>query len=306
MAAEIRIGISGWRYAGWRGPFYPKGLPQRRELDYASRRLNAIEINGTFYGLQRPASFRAWRAATPEGFVFALKGSRYITHFLKLAAVETPLANFFASGLLALGPKLGPILWQLPPWLRFEPERIERFLALLPRSADGAAALARRHDKRLAGRAWLEVEEPDRPLRHALEVRHESFRTPAFIALLRRQRVALCVADGAGLPFFEDATADLVYCRLHGTEYRYWSGYEPPAIEAWAERVHAWRAGGQRAGAVLAAPDDPPPRRRRDVYVFFDNDAKVRAPFDAIALAERLGLRPAEAAEADRMAAAAA
>ncbi|HEY4249733.1 MAG TPA: DUF72 domain-containing protein, partial [Roseomonas sp.] len=174
---RIRIGISGWTYASWRGVFYPKGLPQRQELAYAARQFPALEINGTFYGLQRPESFARWDAETPDGFVFAIKASRYITHMRRLREVETPLANFFASGLLRLGAKLGPILWQFPPRMAFDPERFRSFLALLPRDTDQALALARRHDARLAGRAWLTCA-VRQPLRHAVEIRHDSFRTP--------------------------------------------------------------------------------------------------------------------------------
>jgi uncharacterized protein YecE (DUF72 family) len=284
---RFRIGISGWRYAGWRGRFYPQGLPQRLELAFAGRHFNSLEINGTFYSLQRPALFARWHDAVPEGFLFAVKGPRFITHMKKLAGVETPLANFLASGLLRLGGKLGPILWQLPARQRFEPERLDAFLALLPRDSAAAADLARRHDARLAGRAWTETD-AIRPLRHALEVRHESFRDPAFVALLRRHAVALVVTDGAGWPRLEDVTADFVYARLHGSEELYASGYDDDALDVWAARCRAWAAGRTPAGAALSAP--PAARRRREVLVYFDNDAKVRAPVDALGLARRLGL----------------
>ena len=212
----IRIGTSGWVYPPWRGTFYPPGLAQRRELEHLSRRVNAVEINGSFYSLQRPTSYQAWAAQTPEGFAFAVKGGRFITHMKKLRDVETPLANFFASGVLALGPKLGPVLWQLPPVLAFDPERLDAFLAQLPRSTSAAARLAEQHDERLVGRAWT-VTDADRPLHHALEVRHPTFRDPVFVALLRAHHVALVVADTAGTwPYLEDVTAELVYVRLHG------------------------------------------------------------------------------------------
>jgi uncharacterized protein YecE (DUF72 family) len=286
-APRFRIGISGWRYRGWRGRFYPAELPQRLELAYAARHFNSLEINGTFYSLQRPELFARWHDAVPERFLFAVKGPRFITHMKKLAGVETPLANFLASGLLRLGAKLGPILWQLPARQRFEAERLEAFLALLPRDSLAAAALARRHDARLAGRAWTEADAA-RPLRHALEVRHESFRDPAFVALLRRHAVALVVTDGVGWPRLEDVTADFVYVRLHGSEQLYASGYDDPALDLWAERCRAWAAGRTPPDAPLAAA--PPRVRRREVLVYFDNDAKVRAPFDALGLARRLGL----------------
>ncbi len=286
VAGEVRVGISGWRYPPWRGVFYPEGLAQRRELEYASRRMTSVEINGSFYSLQRPESYRKWAAETPDDFVFAVKGPRFVTHMKKLAGVEAPLANFFASGVLALGPKLGPLLWQLPPSLGFDPGRLERFFALLPRTTAAAADLATRHDQRLDGRSLLTTD-ADRPLRHALEVRHRTFETPAFVELLRAHDVALVVADTAGKwPKLHDVSSDFVYVRLHGEEELYVSGYDPPALDAWAARIRSWRTGGTPTdGRTLAPPAPPQPR---DVYVYFDNDVKVRAPFDAIALAERL------------------
>ncbi|MCW2722206.1 MAG: hypothetical protein JWR81_6028 [Pseudonocardia sp.] len=268
--AQARVGTSGWRYPPWRRTFYPEGLAQRRELEHLSRCVDTIEINGSFYSLQRPENYRAWAAETPDDFVFAVKGGRFITHLKQLRDVEQPVANFFASGVLGLGPKLGPFLWQLPPRLRFDAARIAEFLSLLPHTTTEAAALAARHDERLDGRALTETD-ADRPLRHALEVRHESFRDPAFPALLREHGVALVLADSAGTwPVFEEVTADFVYVRLHGQDELYASGYTPAALDAWAERVQAWRDDGM------------------DAYVYFDNDMKVHAPYDAIALAERL------------------
>jgi uncharacterized protein YecE (DUF72 family) len=289
MAGTIRIGISGWTYKGWRGRFYPKGLPQKRELAFAAQRFASIEINGTFYGLQRPESFDGWDAETPDDFVFAVKGSRYITHFLRIKDVATPLANFLASGLLRLGPKLGPILWQFPPRMRFDPARFDAFLALLPRDTAAARALARRHDHRLDGRAWLETDRT-RPFRHAVEVRHDSFRDPGFIALLRRHGVALVVSDGVGWPQLMDLTAPFVYVRLHGSEELYASGYDDDALDVWAARVAAWADGREPADAARVKAPTRPRRAGRDVYVYFDNDAKVRAPADAAGLAGRLGL----------------
>jgi uncharacterized protein YecE (DUF72 family) len=287
----IRIGISGWRYAPWRGKFYPKGLPQRRELEFAARCFDSVEINGSFYSLQMPTSYSAWHDATPPGFVFAVKGPRYLTHMLKLREVETPLANFFASGLLRLGDRLGPILWQLPPFLRFDSERLARFFDLLPRDLEQARALARRRDPaRMRGRSALAIE-GNAPLRHALEVRHESFRDPTFIDLLREHDVALVVADTAGRwPLLEDVTADFIYIRLHGDEELYVSGYDDEALDAWAERIRAWTSGRQPRGARRASRKAPPKHETRDVYCYFDNDAKVRAPVDALGLMRRLGL----------------
>jgi uncharacterized protein YecE (DUF72 family) len=269
----IYIGISGWRYEPWRGVFYPPGLVQARELDYAAGRLPTIEINGSFYSLQRPTSYAAWYAATPPGFVFAVKGNRFLTHMLKLNGIETPLANVLASGVFALREKLGPFLWQFPPQLRFDPaspDKFERFFSLLPRDTGQALAMARGHDEKLAGRALLEIDAV-RPLRHAVEVRHESFRDPAFIALLRRHGIALVVADTAGkFPDMDDVTADFVYIRLHGEHELYASGYEDASLERWAARIEAWARNG-------------------DVYCYFDNDIKVRAPFDALRLMEMVG-----------------
>jgi uncharacterized protein YecE (DUF72 family) len=278
----IRIGISGWRYAPWRGVFYPRGLAQRRELEYASRAFPSIEINGSFYSLQSPDSWRTWREQTPDDFVFAVKGPRYITHLLRLRGFEPALANFLASGVLSLGAKLGPILWQFPPNFRFEEERLEPFFAALPKDTDAALALARRRERsRMRGRTAL-PRQRNRHLRHAVEIRHESFRDPAFIRLLRRHRIALVIADTAGRwPLLEDVTADFVYIRLHGDRELYVSGYTPAALEKWAGRVRAWSAGGEPRDARKAS--DLQPRRRgfRDVYCYFDNDAKVHAPFDA-------------------------
>jgi len=281
---NIRIGISGWRYAPWRGRFYPRGLRQADELAYAAKAFSTVEINGTFYSLQRPDAFRAWYEDTPEDFIFALKGPRYITHMLRLTRAGPPLANFFASGVLGLKQKLGPILWQLPPNFPFRPDRLEEFFILLPRSTGEAAQLARRHDNKLKTRAVLKAD-ADRPLRHALEIRHESFRDQAFIALLRRHEVGLVVADTVDWPCFMDVTADFVYCRLHGSKQLYVSGYDARALSRWAGRIRAWPSGREAQGTHLAAPAA---KAKRDVYVYFDNDAKVRAPFDALSLTKRL------------------
>ena len=285
--SRIRIGISGWRYRGWRGTFYPKGLRQRDELAYAARHFNSIEINGTFYSLQRPDYFAAWAAEVPDGFVFSVKGPRFITHMKKLRDAEGPLANFFASGVLRLGAKLGPIFWQLPPRLSFDRERLETFFKLLPRTTAAAAELARRHDARMAGRTWLETD-LDRPLRYGIEIRHDSFRDPAFIALLRAHDIGLVVADTVAWPLLMDVTSDFVYCRLHGSEQLYVSGYEPEALAAWAERATAWALGSEPPDAVRAADPASIERRPRDVFVYFDNDAKVRAPYDAMGLIGRV------------------
>ncbi|HEY3261025.1 MAG TPA: DUF72 domain-containing protein [Pseudonocardiaceae bacterium] len=272
--AELRVGVSGWRYGPWRGAFYPRGLVQRRELEFISRQLNSVEINGSFYSLQRPESYRRWYEQTPDDFVFAVKGPRFITHMKQLRDAQTPLANFFASGVLALRHKLGPVLWQLSPRFRFRPAVLTEFLTMLPRSTAEAARLAEWHDERLAERS-LTSTDLDRPLRHAMEIRHDSFAVPEFTGLLRAHGVALVTADTAGRwPLLHEPTADFVYLRLHGDQELYVSGYSAAALDSWAARIRGWLDAG------------------RDVYAYFDNDVKVHAPYDAINLAARLGLRP--------------
>lgn len=284
---EIRIGISGWRYAPWRGVFYPEGLRQADELAYASSVFRTIELNGTFYSLQKPQYFRAWAAATPADFVFSVKAPRFITHILRLRDAETPLANFLASGLFELGPKLGPILWQLPPNFRFDADRLERFLNLLPHDTDHGGAIAARHDTKVAGRASLPASER-RPMRHAVEIRHASFETPEFIALLRTYDVALVCADAVEWPCLMDVTSDFVYCRLHGSEQLYASGYDDRTLDLWAGRATAWASGGEPSDAVRVSAPLPGIGKPRDVFIYFDNDAKVRAPFDAQTLRRKV------------------
>jgi uncharacterized protein YecE (DUF72 family) len=212
----VRIDISGWRYAPWRGKFYPSSIVQRGELAFASREFSTVEINGSFYSLQRPESWLAWHDQTPDNFLFAVKGPRFITHTLRLRNVEMPLANFFASGVLALRAKLGPMLWQFPPTLRYDPVQLEAFLTLLPKSTGQAAKLASKYDVHLKGPPYLDPG-PARRLRHAIEVRHQSFVEPSFIALLRKYNIGFVIADTAGkYPRFFDLTASFVYVRLHG------------------------------------------------------------------------------------------
>ena len=284
---EIRIGISGWTYPPWRGKFYPETLPQKKELSYAASIFRTIEINGTFYSLQRPEIFAKWAVATPDDFVFAVKGSRFITHVRRLKEVRAPLANFFASGLLRLGPKLGPFLWQFPPNFKFDAKRLESFFKLLPRDTQAAQALARRHDKRVSGRAWMKPAE-HRLLRHSIEIRNSSFVVPRFIELLREYGMALACADTVEWPRLMDVTSDFVYCRLHGSEQLYASGYDDRALDAWAERVVAWASGAEPKDAVRVISKPGPKMAARDVFVYFDNDAKVRAPFDAQGLMARI------------------
>jgi uncharacterized protein YecE (DUF72 family) len=263
-----RIGISGWLYARWRGVFYPKDLPHRRELEFASRTFDSIEINGSFYSLQSAKSWQRWHDQTPDDFVFAVKCPRFISHIKRLRDIEAPLANFFASGVLLLNKKLGPLLWQFPPNLSFDAATWRTFLRMLPKTAAQAAKLAQKHDHRVP-----EVALPGRiarqRLRYAVEMRHESFHDEEFLALLRDHNVALVTADTAGKhPDFTDVTADFIYVRLHGGEVLYTSGYGEASLRAWKRRIVRWSQG------------------KRDVYVYFDNDAKVHAPFDAQRLRE--------------------
>ena len=286
----IRIGISGWRYEPWRGVFYPEDLVQHRELEFASRALPTIEINGSFYSLQRPDSYAAWYEATPPGFMFSVKGNRFITHILRLKEIDGPVANVLASGVFKLREKLGPFLWQFPPNFKFDPERMEHFPGLLPHDSEAGLALARNYEPRMEGKVALDIDKK-RQLRHAVEIRNESFMDESFIALLRKYKVAVVVADTAGKwPYIEDVTADFMYLRLHGDKELYASGYTDEALDRWAKRIQAWTSGSQPADAHLVSSKAPPVRKSRDIFCYFDNDIKVRAPFDARRLIEKLGL----------------
>lgn len=291
---EIRIGISGWTYPPWRGGFYPKGLPQRAELAHAARVFRSIEINGTFYGLQKPATFARWAEVTPEGFVFAVKAPRFITHDTGLIDPEIPIANFLASGLLRLGDRLGPILWQFPPSFRFEAERFAAFLALLPQDGRAALALAKRHDGHVGEHSWLAAHGIGR-IRHAVEIRHESFCTESFVDLLRHYGVALVAADAPRWPAVFDRTADFAYCRLHGGEQLYRSSYGPTALDRWAARLQAWSHGLPMTDGRFIAPGSGPAPAPRDVYLYFDNTMQQAAPVDALALIDRLQAEEAAA-----------
>jgi uncharacterized protein YecE (DUF72 family) len=268
------VGISGYDYKPWRGRFYPAELPARRWLEYASRRFNSIELNGTFYSLKSPSVFQRWVNEVPErDFVFAIKGGRFITHNLKLRRSETALGNFFASGVLALGARTGPFLWQLPATYSFDAERLDSFMRQLPRDAREGEAVARQHDQRLRRGALTEATE-NVPYRHAFEVRHPSYFHEEFYSILRAHRCAFVIADSAGkFPIAFEVTTDFVYVRLHGSQELYVSGYTDAELDDWARRIAAWR---------------PLRGSSRDVYVYFDNDAKVHAPFDADRLIERL------------------
>jgi uncharacterized protein YecE (DUF72 family) len=262
--AKIRVGVGGWVFAPWRGTFYPKSLPQARELEYASRQLTSIEINGTFYGSQKPASFRRWRDATPEDFVFSLKGPRFATHRRELSEAGESIERFFTSGVLELGAKLGPVLWQLPGTKRFEPEDFGAFLALLPAKVE------------------------DRRIRHVVEVSHASFAVPAFIDLLRKHRVALALIDSADRPAMFDLTADFVYARLRRSTEEEPAGYPKFALDQWAQRFETWAAGGEPNDLPRIHAKPAPAAKARDCFAYFIGGAKVRAPAAAQALIARL------------------
>jgi uncharacterized protein YecE (DUF72 family) len=284
---SITIGTSGWSYKHWRRSFYPAGLRQRDELAYLADKLDSVELNGTFYSLQRPDSFRAWHAQTPPAFSFAVKGSRFISHNKKLRDVDTALANFFASGVLLLREKLGPIVWQLSERMRFDPERLEDFLLMLPHDTTAAAALASRHDARVDDRNWTATD-AKRPLRYALEPRNPGFFTTECVDILRRHDVALVVADSGRWPLFEEVTASFVYLRLHGSPRTYASRYSDAALDRWATAIAAWAHGGQPTDAARITSLPLPSLRQRDVYCYFDNDGEAHAPLDAMRLIERL------------------
>jgi uncharacterized protein YecE (DUF72 family) len=259
----IRVGIGGWVYEPWRGTFYPKGLPQVRELAHASRSLTSIEINSTFYASQKPASFRRWASETPDDFVFSLKGPRYATHRRVLAEAGPAIERFFASGVAELNAKLGPVLWQLAPNKAFNPDDFAAFLALLPRTLDG------------------------RPIRHAVEVRHASFVTPDFTTLLRKHAVAPVLVDSDKHPLIADVTSDFVYARLQRTSEKFRTGYPPAALDAWAKRAQAF-AKGEVPDDLTTLADAPRGKGKRDVFIYMISGAKVRAPAAAMALIERL------------------
>jgi uncharacterized protein YecE (DUF72 family) len=286
-SGKIRIGISGWRYKPWRGEFYPEKLPQKSELSFASSKFNSLEINGTFYSLQRASSFARWNADTPDDFVFSVKCPRFITHIRRLRDVEIPLANFLASGVLLFGKKLGPFLWQFPPSFRYQKELFENFFKLLPMDSASAVNVASQHDNRIRTEDGLDISTRFR-LRHAIEIRHQSFANPEFIGLLRRYKIGLVCADTVEWPRLMDLTSDFVYCRLHGSEVLYASGYHDEALDDWARRVTDWAQGREPQDADRVIDRAAAKRSARDVFVYFDNDLKVRAPVDALALAARI------------------
>ncbi|MDR3474847.1 MAG: DUF72 domain-containing protein [Devosia sp.] len=282
--ATIRLGIAGWTFADWRGEFYPKGLPQKQELNYASRALGSIEINSTFYGHQKPESFAAWAAETPPGFRFSVKGHQGITHIKRLKEVAPVLAFFFASGVMALGARLGPFVWQLPPNLSFNAERLEAFLALLPQTPETLVAFA---ETAVSDERPLFVDATGiSRVRHALEVRHKSFADPAFVALLRQYNVALVTSDTAEWRNM-DVTADFAYLRLQGAPGA--DHYEPAELDLWGQRLVALSQ-GQAPPQGRCIVDGSPDGQPRDVFTYFVSTDKVHAPRNAMAVMQRLGL----------------
>jgi uncharacterized protein YecE (DUF72 family) len=262
---SIRIGVGGWTFEPWRGIFYPPGLVQAKELDYASRHLTSIEINGTYYGSQSPETFRKWRDATPEGFVFSVKGSRFTTNRKVLAQAKESIDRFIDQGLLELEDRLGPLLWQLAPTKKFDPDDVAAFLDHLPPKAGG------------------------RPLRHVIEARHDSFCTPLFIALLRERNIGVVYAEHVAYPQMADVTADFVYARLQKGSDDLEAAYTAPALDAWAARFKIWAAGGRPDDLPLIDKDAVPPKTPRDVFAYVIHEGKVRAPAAAMALIDRVG-----------------
>lgn len=284
--SKIRTGVSGWSHEGWGGDYFPADLAHRRRLAFLSERMDSVEANGTFYSLLSPAAYRRWYEETARGFLIAVKGSRFITHNKKLTDARGALANYFASGVLALREKVGPLLWQLSKRHRFRRERLEPFLAMLPRDTESAARLARDHDDRV-DEPYLDVDANHR-LRHVVEARHESFFTDEAVRVLRDAGVALAISHAGDWPMSEELTAGFVYIRLHGAPNTYSSGYDARALDEWARKIYAWSRGARPEGVRTITGRAPPKRKERDVYVYFDNDGAGRAPHDALALAERV------------------
>jgi uncharacterized protein YecE (DUF72 family) len=260
---QIRVGVGGWTFAPWRGVFYPDDLSQKAELNYMSRRLSAIEINSTYYGSQKPATWRKWADETPDSFVFTLKGSRFTTNRRVLAEAGESIGRFLDQGLTELGPKLGPILWQFASTKKFDEPDFEAFLDLLPKTHDGLA------------------------LRHCVEVRNDSFCTPAFAALLRKHGVAVVFADHSAYPALADVTGDFVYARLQTGSDDVETAYTPDELEGWAKRLVTWAEGGRPADLQAADPAHKPDGKPRDVFAFIIHEGKLRAPAGAMALIER-------------------
>lgn len=264
QSGTIRAGIGGWTYQPWEGTFYPDDLPKKRQLEYASRRLSTIEVNGTYYGTQKPATFAKWASETPDGFVFSLKGNRFVTNRKVLSEAEDSLARFLGSGITELGDRLGPLLWQFAPTKKFDPEDFEGFLKLLPQTQDGIA------------------------LRHVLEVRHPSFVVPEFADLARKYGVSICYAHHFTYPEMADVTTDFVYARLQRGDDSIPTAYTPADLDAWAERAKTWAAGGMPGGLPLADETVRIEEKPRDVFVYFIHEGKIRAPQAAQTFIERV------------------
>jgi uncharacterized protein YecE (DUF72 family) len=261
---QIRVGVGGWTFEPWRGVFYPKGLPHARELEYASQRLTSIEINGTYYGTQKPASFAKWREETPEGFVFSVKGIRYATNRRVLREAGDSIKRFLDSGVTELGSRLGPLLWQFAATKKFDEADFGGFLELLPEKVGNVK------------------------LRHVVEPRHPSFLAPAFIELLRKFQIPAVYAEHATYPAIPDPVGDFVYARLQKGQDDVATGYPAKALDAWAERARTWARGGAPKDLALAEPANKAKAQPRDVFVYFIHEGKVRAPAAAMALIERL------------------
>ena len=290
---DIRIGISGWTYDGWKNNFYPEKLPKKKELEYASRQVNSIEVNGTFYRLMKPKSFQNWYEQTPRDFLFSLKANRYITHVRQLKDIDEPLSNFFASGPLCLGKKLGPILWQFPPSLSLKDDRFEKFLKKIPRTSKDIAKLAKKHSEKVEGASWTQTK-IDIPVRHAFEFRHPSFKNKDFLSMLREYDVALVFADsGEHSLNLEDITSSFIYARLHGEGAKFKKGYPKALIKKWSENIKSWTAGAlPKTSPTLL--DKKPKKQKRDCFIYFDNDAKAYAPANARELLKQLKLSPSQ------------
>lgn len=260
---RIRAGIGGWTFEPWDTSFYPEKLPKAKQLAYAASKLATVEINGTYYRGQKPETFAKWAADAPDGFVFSVKGNRFVTNRRVLGEAGESMEKFFATGVTELGEKLGPFLWQFAPTKRFDPEDFEAFLKLLPKTRDGIA------------------------LRHAVEVRHDSFVVPEFADLLRRHAVAVVFADHASYPAMADVTADFVYARLQQGHDEVPTCYAPGDLDAWAERARTWASGAVPSDLPRANPSAEPEKTPRDVFIYFIHEGKVRAPHGAMAFAER-------------------
>ena len=281
-SGKIRIGLSGWSYEGWRGDFYPQDLPRGGELDFAAARFPTLEINRTFYSLVEPKTMRAWYQAAPDGFRYAVKGSRFITHNKKLKGTDGPLANFMAAGVLELKEKLGPILWQLGTNLHFDADRIDGFLSSLPGDLDEVADCARKATLGLPPAG--ERQGVNHRVRHVIEARHESFFVPEMVRLARRHNVALAFSHSSEWPYTEEVTGGFVYLRLHGPKAVYASAYTSAQLEEWASRIRLWATGQEPDDAKRITDQAPPRRKRRDVYCYFDNDSGGHAPRQAAQL----------------------